>query len=148
MLRLPAVLAALALTLHVDEALGAKPLFDDLHSEVVTLSKLNFNNNIKKNRDDHVSIVLFYTPHGARAPSSPREWRGHLYCIASCRNSACERTLGDSVAIQRVRMQPNATRSLASARRHAWLSDPRTQSPRRSPAQLAGLPSQPWPTPH
>jgi len=63
MLRLTAVVAALALVLRVDEALGAKPLFDDLHSEVVTLSKLNFNNNIKKNRDDHVSVVLFYAPH-------------------------------------------------------------------------------------
>jgi hypothetical protein len=71
MLRLTAVVAALALVLRVDEALGAKPLFDDLHSEVVTLSKLNFNNNIKKNRDDHVSVVLFYAPHGAHAASSP-----------------------------------------------------------------------------
>jgi predicted ABC-type transport system involved in lysophospholipase L1 biosynthesis ATPase subunit len=37
MLRLTAVVAALALVLRVDEALGAKPLFDDLHSQGKTL---------------------------------------------------------------------------------------------------------------
>jgi protein disulfide-isomerase A6 len=42
--------------------LAAKDLYSINKSDVVSLSKLNFHNMIKKNRDDYVSVVQFYVP--------------------------------------------------------------------------------------
>lgn len=67
-------LVAVSLALLSAAASAKKPLFDDLTSEVVTLRKENFNNNIKKNRDDHTSIVLFYAAHDGNSIKLAPEW--------------------------------------------------------------------------
>jgi len=55
------------------EAASAKSFFGE-KTEVVSLSKLNFNNVIKKNRDDHVSIVMFYSPHDGNSKKAGPEY--------------------------------------------------------------------------
>jgi protein disulfide-isomerase A6 len=57
----------------VFDVVAAKSFFSD-KTEVVSLSKLNFNNVIKKNRDDHVSLVMFYANHDGNSKKAGPEY--------------------------------------------------------------------------
>merc|ERR1711871_403708 len=66
-------MSRLLLLLAAVEVASAKSFFSD-KSEVLQLSKLNFNNNIKKNRDDFVSVVLFYSPSDGNSKKAGPEY--------------------------------------------------------------------------
>eukprot|EP00296_Roombia_truncata_P007823 JP446276.1.p1 GENE.JP446276.1~~JP446276.1.p1 ORF type:complete len:421 (+),score=171.67 JP446276.1:36-1265(+) len=67
------VLALLALA-AICAAAKPKPLFSSTSSDVVVLTSLNFNAMIKKNRDDHVSMVAFVSSSDSTSKALVPEW--------------------------------------------------------------------------